>query len=140
MEQTERITNEISKYSTKLNKLKCVDKFQLFEDILSFKTLENNWDGFSAKPAGIKCASNSIKIIDKLDRSLLEKISSYYPNPNGTITFEWENYSDEIVSLEIGKETFTYFVSFNSFETKYFNNQQLTFENISLLSKYISAI
>nr|HMU04532.1 hypothetical protein [Saprospiraceae bacterium] len=137
---TEEVIDEISSYSSKLSKRSYFDKFQIIESILSFKSLENSWDGYNAVPTGIKCATNALKIVDALDLGSLEKISDIYPNPNGTITIEWENNYNEIVSLEIGKETFTYYVEFTSFGTKFFNKQAITFENTKMLKKYISAI
>ncbi len=140
LEGTEKVINNISNYSNDLNKNSVFDRSILFEKILSFKSLVYCWDGYNALPTGIKCAANAIEIVTKLDSHLLKKISDLFPNPNGTITFEWENNHDEIVSMEVGKETFTYFVAFNSFETKFFNKQKISFENIKTLKEYISAI
>ena len=140
LERTEQIIKEISKYSSKLIEKSYFDKFQLVESILSFKSLENSWDGYNAVPTGVKCAANAIKVLDSLNRNSLEKISDIFPNPNGTITLEWENSYDEIVSLEIGKDTFSYFVDFSSLATKYFNKQVVSFENIKILEEFISAI
>ena len=137
---TEEIISELSNYSDKLNRSSFFDKSQLIESILSFKSLENSWDGYNAIPAGVKCAVNAIQIVNSFDTNSLEKISDIFPNPNGTINFEWENSYDEIVSLEIGKSTFSYFVALNSLETKFYNKQSVTFENIKILKEFISAI
>jgi len=142
LKNSEFVTREISTYVDKLKKVsyKKLTKFQIIEEILSFKSLENSWDGFSAKPLGIKCATNALKILDSLGENELSKISDFYPNPNGTISFEWENLNEEIISLEIGKDTFSYYVSFNSVETRYFNKQNFNSEDISIFKNFILSI
>ena len=138
--KSQQLSQEISEYSNILLSKSFVDKSLFIEKILSFKSLENSWDGYGALPLGVKCASNAIRLLDSFDMSILTKVSDVHPNPNGTITFEWENKDSEIVSLEIGKDTFTYFVDFNSLDTKFYNKHSFSFENIQLLKKYISAI
>lgn len=140
LKSSEQLSFEISEYSNKLIQKSFVDKSQFVENILSFKSLENSWDGYGALPLSVKCATNAIRLLDSFDRYVLEKVSDIHPNSNGTITFEWENKESEIVSLEIGKDTFTYFVDFNSLDTKFYNKQNFSFENIQMLKKYISAI
>lgn len=142
LKNSEFVTSEISTYVDKLNKVsdKKLTKFQIIEEILSFKSLENSWDGYSAKPLGIKCASNALKILDNIGENELSKISDFYPNPNGTISFEWENLNEEIISLEIGKDTFSYYVSFNSVETRYFNKQNFNSEDISVFKNFILSV
>lgn len=140
LERGQRLTEEISEYSNTLLQKSYVNKGLFIENILSFKSLENSWDGYGALPLGVKCAKNAIMLLDSFDMAILTKVSDIHPNPNGTITFEWENKDSEIVSIEIGKDTFTYFVDFNSLDTKFYNKQSFSFENIQLLKKYISAI
>lgn len=136
------LSDNIAQYSNELSSKSFVDKNILIEQILSFKSLQNNWDGFGALPLGIKCASNAINLIDNIfEDSILRKVTDIHPNPNGTITFEIENKNDEIISIEIGKETFSYFVDFNSLETKFYNKQKFSsFENIRLLKEYIASV
>lgn len=145
IEATVLLANQINDYTRSTNILidanfNSVDKYKIIEDVLSFKSLENSWDGFNAIPLGIKCATNAIKLIENLDNRSLVKITDYFPNPNGTISFEWENLFREIISLEIGKETFSYYVSLNNVETKYFNKQSFDSKNIEILRKFISSI
>src|SRR5690606_27065497 len=116
LERGQRLTEEISEYSNTLLQKSYVNKGLFIENILSFKSLENSWDGYGALPLGVKCAKNAIMLLDSFDMAILTKVSDIHPNPNGTITFEWENKDKEIVSLEIGKDTFTYFVDFSSLE------------------------
>lgn len=140
LEKSQQLSLEISEYSKSLFKTLIANKSLIVEEIISFKSLENSWDGFGALPLGVKSATKAISLLDSFDMDILVKISDIHPNPNGTITFDWENKDAEIVSLEIGKDTFTYFVDFNSIETKFYNNQNFSFENIKMLKEYISAI
>jgi len=66
-------------------------KYEVIMDILSFKSLHEKWDGFDAIPLEVKSATNSIKLVDYIGEDVFCSITNYYPNPNGTITFEWEN-------------------------------------------------
>ena len=115
-------------------------KYSIIENILAFKSLNNNWDGFNSIPLEIKSASNAIKLLDLIGDDTASSVKDYYPNPNGTITFEWYNDQDETVFLEIGNSTFSYYVEYNSIETKYFNKKIINEENSKLLSTFIKAI
>lgn len=115
-------------------------KKEIIKDILSFKTLKNNWDGYDAIPLEIQSAANSVYLLDRIDEKLIGRINDFYPNTHGTISFEWINELDEKLVLEIGNETFSYFVKFNSSEPKFFNYLELNNENIKKLSTYISSI
>lgn len=139
-EKSQQLSQQITDYSNNLIDKTYADKGMFIESILSYKSLENSWDGYGALPLGVKCAKNTLTLIDSFDSFILNKISDMYPNPNGTISIEWENKDSEIISLEIGKDTFTYYVNFNSLDTKFYNKQSFSFENIQQLKKYISAI
>ncbi len=115
-------------------------KYEVIMDILSFKSLHEKWDGFDAIPLEVRSATNSIKLMDYIGEDVFCSITNYYPNPNGTITFEWENKENEIVSVEVGNDTFTYFVDVAATETKFYNNLPLDIEHTEVLSKYIQAI
>ncbi len=140
LENGQKISQKLTEYSNELIEKTYADKSAYVEEILSFKSLENSWDGYGAVPLGVKSAKNTLSLIDSFDAYILNKISDMHPNPNGTITIEWENKDSEIISLEVGKDTFTYYVNFNSLETKFYNKQRFSFENIQMLKKYISAI
>ena len=81
-------------------------KDNFIEEILSLKSLNNNWDGYGAIPTEVKCASNAISLASKLPDSIVSNISEIFPNPTGTITIEWENNSHERLVAEIGNATF----------------------------------
>lgn len=144
-EETVSLVNNIDEYTTCTNILiknnfLSLDKSKIIEDVISFKSLENSWDGHRAIPLVVKCAVNAIKLIEMLDNYSLIKVSDYYPNAHGTISFELENDFNEIIVLEVGKETFSYYVSLNNVETQYYNKQDFNFENIEILKKFISSI
>ncbi len=142
IECSQEIGNEISNYVNRINYLNknYNSKYSIIENILSFKSLNNNWDGFNSIPLEIKSASNAIKLLDLIGDDSSSSVKDFYPNPNGTITFEWYNDQNETVFLEVGNSTFSYYVEYNSIETKYFNNQVINEENSKLLSKFIKAI
>lgn len=141
LKNSEKISEGVSRYINEITNVGIdVSKYSLIGKIISFKSLENSWDGFGAIPLGVKCATNAIKLLDNFNPNMLSKISDIFPNPNGTITIEWENNISEIISLEVGQETFTYYVDFKSLEPKFFNKQSFSVENIKLLKKYISEV
>lgn len=142
IECTQKIGNDISNYVKKINHINqnVFSKYAIIESILSFKSLNNNWDGFNSIPLEVKSASNAIKLLDLVGSDIFCSVKDFYPNPNGTICFEWYNDEDEIVFLEVGNTTFSYYVTYNSIETNYFNKQVVNEDNSKLLSKFIKAI
>jgi hypothetical protein len=139
---TQKIGVDISNYVENINFINNyqTSKSSIIENILSFKILNNNWDGHSSIPLEVKSASNAILLLDYIGSDLFCTVKEIYPNPNGTITFEWYNENSEIVFLEVGNSTFSYYVSFNTIETKYYNKQIVNEENSKLLSEFIKAI
>jgi len=125
-----------------------VNSFQKFtftrksviQEILSFKSLINNWDGYNAMPLEIESASNTIYLINLLDEKIVGSIDDLYPNPHGTISFEWVNSFNEKIYLEIGNESFSFFVKFNSSKPLFFDNLEISDENIEILAKHIRAV
>lgn len=142
IECTQKISNDIKTYVDKINFINnnYISKYSIIESILSFKSLNNNWDGYNSIPLEIKSASNAILLLDLIGDDLFCSVKDFYPNPNGTISFEWNNSEDESVFLEVGNTTFSYYVTYNSIDTKYFNKQVVNEENSKLLSTFIKAI
>jgi hypothetical protein len=136
------INNPLTYYIQELDKvfLHEVSRKNVILEILSFKSLINNWDGYSALPLEVESANNAIKFISVLSERLLNKISNYYPNTHGTVTLELENDRDEIISIEIGNRKMSYYVEFLSQEVKYINNVEINNTEISKLSKYIQSL
>ncbi len=106
-------------------------------EVLSFKSLKNNWDGYGAIPTEVKSATQTISIAHKLPERLLSKLSEVFPNPNGTVTLEWENYSGERLVAEVGNFSFSYYVKLNALTPKFYNDVQISDETIQELSTNI---
>lgn len=73
--------------------------------------LKQNWDGYDASPIEQKVLFNVRFLIHKLPdllSNLLEE-DNILPNPNGTISMEWVNKSNELF-LEIGNDYSTYYL------------------------------
>lgn len=106
----------------------------IVSDILSFQALKNDWDGYGAYALENLSGVNSISILENLGLELYGKLDDYYPNPNGTLSFEWRN-QKSILALEIGNDEFTYFFK-ESLENKFYHNN-LPFEkkNIKMLKE-----
>lgn len=115
-----------------------IDEF--INEVLSFKTLQNNWDGYGAIPSGVKCTGKVISLAYKLPSKQIAKISEVFPNPNGTVTLEWENHSGERLVAEVGKNTFSYYVKLNSFDPKFYNEVLASDEGIYELSQNIKKL
>lgn len=96
------------------------NKNELIEEVLSFKSLKENWDGYGAIPSENKAAANAIDLIYKLKPSVLNKISSVFPTTNGTVAFVWENRDDERVSFEIGENNYSYYTQLNNLKPSFF--------------------
>ena len=113
----------------------------VIKEIVSFVRLNHNWDGYEAVPLEVESAANAIMLTNQLsDNVLLDKLTNLYPNPHGTISFEWENESNEILSLEVGNTSFSYYAQFNSTGIQQFDNMAITITEISKLSSSISLI
>jgi hypothetical protein len=115
-------------------------KREVITNILSFKSLKNNWDGYNAIPLEIESASNAIFLINELEEKNICKVDDFYPNTHGTITFEWVNESGEKLFVEVGNDKFSYFVKYNNLKPQFFNDLELNNENIKKLSTFIKSI
>ena len=107
---------------------------------MSFKSLNESWDGFDSIPLEVESASNAIELIDLVGEKTFCSIDDYYPNPNGTISLEWENELDEKISVEVGNNSFSYYVDFTGADVKFFNNQNIDFSNAKRLSEFIQVL
>lgn len=113
---------------------------ELVKKIVAFRSLNHSWDGYEALPAEVESATNAITIVGKLPSKAIASINDLFPNPNGTISFIWENVNDERVSLEVGNSTFSYYVKFNSQDVLFFDNKEINDKEISELGKFAAAV
>lgn len=113
----------------------------LTERILSFKSLQESWDGYGAIPLEIKSATNAIDFINFLsEKNVLVDPTDIFPNPHGTISFIWENLYDERLSLEIGNNSLSYYSLFNGSIPEFFNDVELIDNNIESISRKINSL
>ena len=141
-EYNETINEGLIKYINNINVIskRKISKHSLLKDILSFKSLTESWDGYGAVPLEIESATNSIQLLDLIGENTFCTVSDFYPNPNGTITFEWHNSENEMVSLEVGNNSFSYFVEMASSNVLFFNNKSINATEAKKLSEFIQAI
>lgn len=131
------IKNLIDKKRSKKVKSK---RLQIIKNIIAFKSLNENWDGYGALPLELESAMNAVTIVDFLTEKHLQKVSDYYPNPHGTITFEWENEHEEIINLEIGNVKMSYFVKRNHHNTIMKDNIEIIEKSIIELTQFIEQL
>lgn len=116
------------------------DKKDILKKIFSFKMLNENWDGFGAYPLEAETAANAIELLDMIGEELFSKVNDIYPNPNGTLTFEWNNNAGEIFALEIGNNEVSYFLEMTPEETIYKNNIPVNVSEAEKIAEYIRYI
>lgn len=125
--------NEIASVSNLNNK-------DIIKDIISFKALTNKWDGYGALPLEVESATNAILLMHLVGDLFSKRLKDFYPNPYGTISFNWENESEETISLEIGNMQMSYYVELNSSEVVYRNNIDINAKEASKLSDFIGIL
>lgn len=113
---------------------------ELIDQIISFKSLNDNWDGYGAIPLGVKCASSAVEIARNIDNAAIDNMEDCFPNTNGSISIQWKNKSGERLSLSIGEDAFSYYCKRNGIATEYFNNMAINEESIRILSDNIQSI
>lgn len=72
-----------------------------------FKTLEENWDGYGALKISEEAYNTASMFIKNLPPTITSPEIS--PNPNGTITLEWETNTSS-AQLEVGRTTYSFFL------------------------------
>ena len=102
-------------------------------------SLNENWDGYNSIPVTSQSGQNAINFIICLNDSILEKVSDIFPNPHGTITFEWVNKLEEKISLEIGNNSYSYFVTHLNKNPKLIDGKDI-FSNIGEITREISSL
>ena len=76
-------------------------------EIESLSQLDEDWDGYGAVKISSETRNNALHILHTLPSKLATP--DIVPNPNGTISFEWEN-DKTVAHLEIGKTRFSLYV------------------------------
>lgn len=139
----QEITGNFISYLDEVNSL-CLNtnytKHDVIQEILSFKSLENNWDGYGAIPAEIESATNVITLIDLIGEIQFCKVNDIFSNPNGTISLIWKNRLEEIISLEVGNESMSYYVEYLSKEPEFFDDIEINKREALKISEYIQIL
>ena len=104
-------------------------KLDILNDINEIELLEDNWDGYGAIKVNIEILNTLKLFINSLEEKHLEKVYDIYPNPNGTISIEFNFNKIYMLSIEIGETKFSYFIKS---EGVYINGSDFI-ENIELV-------
>ncbi|PWB23889.1 hypothetical protein [Flavobacterium sp. HTF] len=116
-------------------------KKEIIESILSFKSLQESWDGYGAFPLQVKSAVNAIDFLEVLDLSSeFYPPTDIFPNPSGTASLIWENDDEERISLEIGNNAMSYYTKFNGSDVGFFDNVEINEFNIGNITRKIQAL
>lgn len=75
--------------------------------VTELANMPEDWDGYGAIRISQETQQNALKALDVLLRNT--PVPDITPNPNGTISFEWES-SQGVGHLEIGKTKFSFYV------------------------------
>ena len=103
----------------------------IIQEIETFTKVENQWDGQGALPLLIEVYNNSKLIILKLKINP----SDFYPNPNGTLSIDYERNKNGVY-LEIGKTEFSFYTKGEKVEFK--NIIAITEENLNELEIFVN--
>lgn len=71
--------------------------------LIDLENINDNWDGYGgSKPLEEIIERTNNFVTTKLTTIELDKLTDIYPNPNGTISLEFEKKTSRKISLEIG--------------------------------------
>ena len=107
------------------------------DEIRAYANFMDDWDGYGAVRPVSECLNHALEIIRNKNISL-DYLTDIYPNPNGTISLEWEQGENEI-GLEVGSREFSYFAHFGNIHT-YNNRRQYVAKELEKLAGYISIL
>ena len=113
--------------------------FNALNKINELLYLKDNWDGYQAVAIASQAANNSKAMLNCFNENIIENISDIFPNPHGTITFEWENKEDDKMSLEVGSNTYSYFVTYSN-KTPILVNGQDIISSLGEITKEINNV
>ena len=127
----------VKKADSKLLKSEHVDvqRESAQEEIRAFAYYMDNWDGYGAIRPLSECLNHALEIV-RNKKINLDFLTDIYPNPNGTLSLEWEQADNEI-GLELGKEEFSFFAHFGE-QHSYNNKKRYAAEEIERLAEFVS--
>lgn len=110
-----------------------IDPFMFFKSkILEFTSLPNDWDGYGAVPLLKEIGVTATTFVTMLSSSYIDYISDIFPNPNGTLTIDWENQHGEKLSLEIGLKNYSFFVKYLNKQPNFVNGEDIIMDRESV--------
>jgi len=117
-----------------------VNRQHLLDQLMSFRSLVQSWDGFGAIPTSAKCTAAAIRVINGLSDQAIEEIEDIYPNTNGSVSFKWGNGLGERISLSVGVSSFSYYCQKKGVGVELFDDVQITNESIAALNADVLSI
>lgn len=110
----------------------------IIDSIKSISALGNNCNNFGTPKINSEIIVNALKIIQSLPPSILYYLvpENVYPTKMGTIIMDWEINQDNILSLEIAKNSIGYFVEMNGDDYK--EVEKISIDDISLITSSIN--
>jgi hypothetical protein len=91
--------------------------------IEEFGKLSENWDGYGASSISTHARGNAIRFITIFDAAPFNMpLPDAFPQPSGTISFEWETPSAEVY-LEIGNTLYSGFIKTDDDQTFFLQGQ-----------------
>ena len=127
----------VKKADSKLLKSEHVDvqRESAQDEIRSLANYMDDWDGYGAIRPLSECLNHALEIV-RNKKINLDFLTDIYPNPNGTLSLEWEQDDNEI-GLELGKEEFSFFAHFGELHS-YNNKKRYAAEEIERLAEFVS--
>lgn len=111
----------------------------IIDEISSFESIEDDWDGDGAIPLSEESAMYAKDFVRRLNHISLTSLSYISLNANSTIAFIWDNEEGKKISLNIGSQSFSYYVDMSSEDRpKFFNDVKVSAESIAQLDAFIS--
>lgn len=101
---------------------------EVVKKLEGYRNLENDWDGYGALRPFEEVVNNAIDVVRKVP---CEHIDDTYPNPNGTVSIDWE-LGKHRISAEFGIEDFAFYSILNG-KVSYHNNVSYGSNGISHL-------
>jgi hypothetical protein len=82
-------------------------EFEAARSAINGAFAQANWDGYGALPVSTEIKSNALEVLSHLEN--LTCAPEITPNPNGTLSFEWES-NQGFGVIEIGRTRYSYYV------------------------------
>jgi hypothetical protein len=104
-------------FESETDRFLIVDKFEwINNEIDRLTNLQENWDGQGSLPVLQEVGEISKRLFMMINS--LDGITDIFPNPHGTVTIEWTNNKKEKLALEIGANSYSYFVKYSDKKPK----------------------